>query len=595
MNLPTIIEQLYGSFTWSGLYGFEFVNKDDTSITEIFLMLPPKSKSVTENTRSSTVPTLSGNYNLDAGNSTKNITLSGELCAPYVGSPVNPVAMNSAGLPDAIDGLNEFFKLRWMLMRYRDYTMTKNGQMSVPDSVLAFSSGARALYAAIADKLYVKKVGALYDEIRVIFHDYDLDDHWYCRVAKFTSNQTDSKNIAIEYTIEIECTEPFGYYGGAKVTQAKKTSNELSNSINNLFQSVNFSESFSTVQTELGGNTDTVSNLVGIEDILSQVNTENDAIQAGQSTVSTNLPLLSSQLSTAVDIALRDFITLYLTADQQSQYTAGTLTLDTVLDVNLLAFYNTLQKIKLYNTNLQGIINSVVQQPEITFYANANDYVLTQEQFDNASKNAIENTIGFYYYTVVSGDTSRIVALRELHDQNKFTNILQINDITENEFIDGTLVGTEIKIPLLSGGVSRGDDNLVYESNPDNVTQFLYGADIATGLNNNILPSGTGDLTPLSGSDNVVSNLTSRLNNGKGSLNVFNPDWGLTSIGDGNTPLLVRINKYLNDIVGQLQSDPRVKTVQMDLTKLDFVGEVITVPTTVTLIGNESRQVILNG
>jgi hypothetical protein len=75
-------------------------------------MMPPKSKTVSEPTRSTTVPTLGGNYNNDAGNATKTITLSGDLYFPYVGSPDNPVAKDNTGLANTIDGLNEFFKLR---------------------------------------------------------------------------------------------------------------------------------------------------------------------------------------------------------------------------------------------------------------------------------------------------------------------------------------------------------------------------------------------------------------------------------------------------------------------------------------------------
>ena len=111
MNLPVLIQQLTGTFTLTGLYSFEFVDKKRNTITEIFFMIPPKKKDVTEITRSTTNPTLSSNYNTDAGNGTKTINLQGELYFPYVGDPKNPVARDSSQAENPIDGMTEFFKL----------------------------------------------------------------------------------------------------------------------------------------------------------------------------------------------------------------------------------------------------------------------------------------------------------------------------------------------------------------------------------------------------------------------------------------------------------------------------------------------------
>jgi hypothetical protein len=592
LNIPALIQSLYGVFAWTGLYSFEFMDKNGTTITEVFLMIPPKSKSVTESTRSTTVPTLSGNYNNDAGNSTKNITLSGDLYVPYVGSPDNPVARDNSGLKNTIDGLNEFFKLRWMLVRYRDYTMTKKAVMTVPSTVMNLSPQISALYSAIEKKLNSEKVGALYDEIRVIFHDYDMDDHWFCRVGKFSSSQSAEKHIAISYTIELECYEPAIGRGIMSVTQVKKPTNELTNMVSNQLQSVNFSEQFSDIQADIGYNAAFVSTSVNIEEMISSVKDENELIQAGQSTASTLLPILTYSLLLSTNQALQEFINTFLSDEQKILYLSGDLTIDDILDINLLIFYNTLQKVRLYTLELQGVINSIIKQEEIRFYANSNNYTLTEDQFDNIDKNSIENNTGFYYYTVIDGDTSRIIALRELQDSGKFINILQINNITENGFIDGTLIGKQIKIPML-GGTTRADNNLVYESNADDIQAFLYGSDIATGINREIVSSGTGDIKNLEGLDNVVENVENRLNALKGSLNVFSPNWGTIAIDDSNAPMLVKINRYLTDVINQIQSDPRIESVKMDLKQLKFAGESISVPTKVFFIGSEETREVL--
>ena len=558
-------------------------------------MLPPKSKSVSEPTRSTTVPTLGGNFNNDAGNATKTITLNGKLHFPYVGSPDNPVARDNAGLQNTIDGLNEFFKLRWMLVRYRDYTMTRKGRMTVPSSVMNLSPQIVALYEQVSKKVK-SKIGALYDEVQLIFHDYDMDDHWYCRVDNFSSNQVDTEHIAVSYTITLECYEPDDAQKTIAVSQTKKSTNESVNDINNQFQDINFSEEFSTIQAEIGYNSNFVSSAVEIEDIIDAIATENENIQAGKSTAMTLLPTYSKQLRTAVSLALEQFVDTFLSNTQQTAYMAGTLTIDEVLDFDVLSFYNTLQKVKITSNSLCGVINTIVVQEEIRYYSNADDYTLTDEQFDSGDENKVENTSNFRYYTVMSGDTARIIALRELKDSEKFTSILKINNISENDLIDGSLIGEKIKIPILTATVTRGDDNLVFSNDPDNTDEFLYGSDLALGANDELLVSAKGDLLGKTGIENVYDNIERRLSNNKGSLNVFSPNWGSIAIDDSNAPLMVKIDRYLEDAVGQIQADPRVESVKIDLKKLIFNGETLTVPYTIFFSGSEQyREVVVNG
>lgn len=552
-------------------------------------MCPPKKKDMQEPTRSTAQPTLSGNYIIDAGNGTKSMMISGELYFPYVGSPDNPIARDNTGLANTIDGLNEFFKLRWMLVRYRDYTMTRKSKMNVPTTVQNLSPSVHTLYKELSSKLR-KKIGVLYDEVKLIVHDYDMDDHWYCRVNNFSSSQSDEKYIGVMYTIDLECYRPDDGQKALEVTQVKKQTNELVDTTNSALQQLNFSEVFSTIQAEIGYNSDFVSNSISIENIIEEISTENQAIQSGQSTALTSLPTLVSNLMIALDASFSGFLSIFLSSDQQTSYIAGTLTLDEVLDINLVSFYNTLQKIKLYAESINGILNSIVKQDEIRYASNADNYTLTTEQFDSINENKVEGSITFYYYTVRDGDTSRIIAARELNDGEKFVNILQVNDINENDFIDGTLVGKQIKIPLLTSLISRGDDNLVYEPNQADIQKFLYGSDIAVDSENKIMISSTGDILEISGIDNVMEGITKRTENKKGSLNVFNPNWGVTLIGDGNSPLLVKIDRYLSDLINQIQSDPRVDSVKMDMSKLKLNGEVLSSQFTIYFVGSEENR-----
>ncbi len=586
MNLPELIQQLYGIFTLTGLYSFEFVDATRNPITEIFFMIPPKTKSVEEPTRSSTIPTLGGNYNLDAGNGTKNITIGGELCFPYVGSPDNPIAPDNTNLEHTLNGFDEFFKLRWMLLRYRDYTMCRNQKLTIPISLLSKSPQILALYTAVSKRMS-KKIGALYDQVQLIFHDYDMDDHYYCRVAKFSSNQSDSKYLAISYTIQIECTEPATKYNISGGETAKPETNQLVYDFTNLLGDINFAEYLDSIQADIGYNSNILVNAEIVSSQIDKIAEENNNIQAGKTTAATNIPTYVNTLLNAVTYAMADFVSTFLTPAQQVQYDAGTLTLDEIVSPDLLNFYNTLQKIKLYAISLQGVVNCIPLQNELRFYANANNYVLTSEQFDNEDAIKIENDTSFFYYTVMNGDTARIIALRMLHDQEKYINILQINNISENDFIDGTLVGEKIKIPIISNVMSAGENNLVYESNIDDLNNFVYGKDIGTGLNGELKISSSGDLADIQGSENVIAQLQNRVTALKGSLNIFNPNWGAVAMDDGNMPYLVKVHRYLNDVVEQIQSDPRVESVFMDLSKLKFSGETISSSIKVYLINSE--------
>lgn len=590
MNLPILMQKLYNAeFTFSGLYSFEFVDNNRNTITEIFFMVPPKTKNVSEPTRSTTQATLGSNYTVDGGNATKQITLTGDLYFPYVGSPDNPVARTNVGLENTLSGIEEFLRLRWMLIRYRDYTMTRDAKVNVPITLLGASKEITALYRNIAKRVR-DKTGGLYDQVKVIFHDYDMDDHFYCRVDNFSSNQSDAKHIAIEYNISIECYEP-DYKQKNTNIQTKKTTNEATDIVNSQLQQVDFDTSFDSIQADIGFDTAFINYASNIQSVLSDIDTENTAIQAGQSTASTLLPILNASLLNSVNFSLNEFLDTFLSVSQKVEYDNGDLTIDDYVNRDLLEFYNTLQKIKLQANSLQGILNSIVQIDEIRYSSDADDYTLTEEQFDDDDSSKVENSTSFYYYTIMEGDTARIIALRELNNQEDFIKILQINSITENDFIDNSLVGNKIKIPYPISVTSRGDDNLVYESDFSDSEKFLFGADLATGINKQLLISETGDLLATVGIDNAFNNIENRVENNKGSLNIFSPNWGTIAIDDSNAPLLVKIDRYLTDVVSQLQADPRVESVDMDLDKLEFQnGEVISVPTKIYFIGTEETR-----
>jgi hypothetical protein len=435
-----------------------------------------------------------------------------------VGSPDNPVARFNTNLENSIDGLNEFFKLRWMLINYRDYTLTSNAKLKSPTTLISLSSEIASLYNAVADRLS-RKVGALYDEIQLIFHDYDMDDHYYCRVDSFSSNQDASRHIVINYTINIECYEP----NSKQIVkpQLKKTTNESINIVSNQITDLDFDNKLDDIQDDIGYNIDFLQTSLEIQAVLDSIQTENDSIQAGETTALVYLPDLTSTLLNSTAKALTEFIDTFFSTTQKALYNTGDISVEQVITVDLMSFYNVLQKCKLIGNSLQGILNSIIIQGNLRYYSNADNYTITEEQFDEGDDNIVENDVNFYFYRVQKGDSAKIIANRELNDPEKFINILQINDITENDFIDDSIIGQEIKIPVVANVLSRGDDNLVYETDISDREAFLYGTDLKTDINDNLMLSSKGDLLSITGQEGVFANVEKRISRRKGSLNLM--------------------------------------------------------------------------
>jgi len=169
MAIQDILTSLYGIYTPTGVYSFEFRTHSGKKITEVFFMLPPENISVKEPTFSELMPTLSGGYLVDFGQGFKPINISGSLHYYMVGSSKQPLALrhsnNEVSSSESIDGFTEFRKLRYALIRYRDYVMTEKGRKTLPPS-----GSTTELDSVKALDQYVRRViknnqSALYDQI----------------------------------------------------------------------------------------------------------------------------------------------------------------------------------------------------------------------------------------------------------------------------------------------------------------------------------------------------------------------------------------------------------------------------------------------
>lgn len=210
MSVQDIMISLFNVYEPTGIFSFEFRRPTGQQITEIFFLLPPESESVEEPQRSSLTPTLRGGYYTDFGNDFKPIKISGSTHLFYGGSTNNPSkeygSTENIGVSGYIDGFTEFIKLRYMLIRYRDYTLTKDGKITAPDFAAPEVSRVNTLKRFV-QKLVEEGDGALIDEIEVIYHNYDKDDHFKVRVERFTSSSDKSDPWSIRYDISLEAYE----------------------------------------------------------------------------------------------------------------------------------------------------------------------------------------------------------------------------------------------------------------------------------------------------------------------------------------------------------------------------------------------------
>lgn len=205
MAVPELLFAFTGHYEATGAYSFEFRERGGDTITEIFFMLPPENVSVSEPQRSALTKTLTGGYLADYGNEFKEVSVQGQSHFYYVGTP--RTARNygrsfEATPEDFIDGFSEFLKLRFMLARYRDYTMTEDSKVLAPD----FSQKELADVAAL--KAFVEESvddgdGVLADRVEVVWHDYDYDDHFLVKVDGFRIDRGKDDPWTIKYDFKL--------------------------------------------------------------------------------------------------------------------------------------------------------------------------------------------------------------------------------------------------------------------------------------------------------------------------------------------------------------------------------------------------------
>jgi hypothetical protein len=155
----------------------------------------------------------------DAGNDFKTISITGELYEYGVVNPDNPLGVFFRPSPRNSTGLEEFFKLRYMLMRYRDYTMTRKGKLLAPNFNTPATRSVNALQKYVSKQIE-NQLGALADEIRTVWHCEDKGDHFFVKISEFSYDVSADKQFTIIFNATLEAYEVDNLYSG-KVNTGK--------------------------------------------------------------------------------------------------------------------------------------------------------------------------------------------------------------------------------------------------------------------------------------------------------------------------------------------------------------------------------------
>lgn len=195
------------------------------------------------------------------------------------------------------------------------------------------------------------------------------------------------------------------------------------------------------------------------------------------------------------------------------------------------------------NADLSAWIDNEVYQFALT----ANQILLETQSAINEA--AVDNEYSIHY--VSSGDTWESIAEKNLGDVNLGQALALYNGQHETTI----LARRAIKIPY-------GTKTNVFTMLPDNPTPKdleigLLGCDIKLTENRGIAISPTGDLEIVEGDEALVNEKLDHIDIGLGSI-PGSPDLG-NPIALGETPDQIYSKGYINELLRQFKSDPRVK------------------------------------
>jgi len=605
----SLLKLLGNEYTPTAAFSFEFFERTSSGAIgsklgeEIFFLLPPEEYSMSEGYKVTVTKTSGGGWVDDFGNDFKTLRLSGSLHSYYSGYPVSKPNIESGALSSAKDfvkktgegiiqqgkrlgnsllntvginipglaglsGLDEFFKLRWIVSRLRDVYIGDQGQQ-------IFSKAPNDI-SDLNTILSLEGGNALYDKLVIVYHDYDDNNHYEVIFTNFTMNRTKDDPFTINYTIEMTCMREFKniYLGLGKVTK-KESPFEIIDDFRNTYNTLlNTFEEITNIPNQI------VSYFTALKTAAN--NLYNDLVLFGDN-VSANWNNFVSKIN-GVEEKNDDFEERLFTSTSGLPITD--LENETAqLDEDLLNIQDALEQNKIKLNEMKGTEKYYGISEQEKIY-NVDDKTLEDTDFLSDQIQKQENAFisrNRVYYEVQQGDTLPKLGNKFYGDYTKGNIIGEANDLKNSDFENEVLLGRNIIIPLDYKSPSKLlDNNLVYykklkQATPKERQLQILGNDFDLNNNREIVVDGTGDLGLVYGENCYLENIEDRCKYSRGTLNPIHPNWGIM-LEIGNAPSSVAIQRIFENIETQALSDPRTKQAFVSKEEADLTGDTLRIP-----------------
>ncbi|MFQ3675780.1 MAG: LysM domain-containing protein [Endomicrobiia bacterium] len=558
-------------------YSFEFINrKTNRTITETFLLLPPTEYSLQQGFRVNEIKTANGGYIDDFGNDYKKINIHWDIYFYYLSEPNKPPStggfgrmienlandltnvakntLNTIGLYDMLSGLDEFFRLRYMLAEGRDISLITGNTIHPKQN--DFQSISRFKRTGV-DKLVIEsEINELnYHDIKVIYHDYDDCNHYEVIIKDFKFGRSAKDPWSFTLDIELLALQP--YYGRGYVSgdiERFGDPNEIFKSLNNILNTP-----LKIVDTFLSGILNLVSIVGACNSFLRQIQTDiNTFIQKQELKIEN----FKNQIK-----ELKKFFDWRTDICDVNKSVIASIPYNIVSNYNNYIIGNETIKPSQTIQNFYVMLTKIIELEVATILLSwfENEKIEEKNELKGAKINPqLKN---YPLYKVRRGDTLSSIALKYFGDWSYANIISELNNITFKDFENDGMVNKIIKLPfeqninkdffiknqILSWKKSDYFKNL-YEK------ELLFlGSDLNL-IDNNLVIDNNGDLDIITGKICWIENIKDRLNMIEGELNELNPGFGLPII-TSNLVSGVLIEKLKQNILEPFLKDSRTKNV----------------------------------
>ena len=628
--MANLFDTFNNNYQPTSTFSFQFWKKDKKTkkllpgasgdLGEMFFLVPPEEYSIQEGYRVTVTKTISSAWVDDFGNDIKVIKMSGSLYSYYIGAlptskdsnktmsqnimkgnwgqaavnfgtdsgKVGRAFTNELGIdldiPGVVyaSGLDEFFKLRFIVSRFRDVRpgMFEDGSLSrkfpmLQDLVTEVNNGR-----------------VLYDDIAIIYHDYDDNNHFEVVFSDFQMSRSKDDPFTIKYSIEMKCLNRVQnlYSGLGEIRRKENLANILTSWGDSLKLGIDFLNSFYDVPGNLINLYNSMTNSV------TQVYNQ---LEAFVSNKLSDYNAVVAMLTQAKDEAMRfsSSILIVETSSSETNYNSENSSIEDAEDPDILsnAVSNVNQIIATLAEMKAGEKYFSNQERVSTYDTNK---VINEEDFDVS--NTVKSKSRFLvkdriYYVVQQNDNLFSLGYKFYSDYTLGSIIGEANNLTNKDFENGTMIGQSIIVPLqVSVGMKKLENNLVYFKRLERATPRerqiqILGSDFKLNSNREIISDGTGDISMTYGEDTYVSNIIDRIIYPSGSLAPLHPEFGIP-ISPGTAANSISLQKIVDEIENQVRIDPRTEYAYVSK-DVNEVGDVIAIQLNYKPFNGEMRMV----